>query len=64
VQSGNSGALTASGLTQGAGFVGVNGIFRLLADGSNERGLAVAEVRNNQVNVIDPAPRSFAGAGF
>ena len=52
------------GLTQGAGFVGVTGIFRLRADGTNERGLAIAEIRNNQVVVIDPAPRSFAGAGF
>jgi len=64
VQAGNADALTASALTQGAGFVGVNGIFRLLADGTNERGLAVAEVRNNQVIVLDPAPRSFGGAGF
>jgi hypothetical protein len=26
--------------------------------------LAVAEIRNSQVVVIDPAPRSFGGAGF
>lgn len=52
------------GLTQGAGFVGVTGIFRLRADGTNERGLAVAEIRDSRVVVIDPAPRSFAGAGF
>ncbi|MDO9527039.1 MAG: penicillin-binding protein activator [Gemmobacter sp.] len=63
-KSGNSGALTASALTQNAGFVGVSGIFRLRSDGTNERGLAVAEIRNNQVVVIDPAPRSFGGAGF
>ncbi|MDQ2067358.1 penicillin-binding protein activator [Xinfangfangia sp. CPCC 101601] len=56
--------LGASGLTQGAGFVGVTGIFRFRGDGSNERGLAVAEIRNNQVFVIDPAPRSFSGAGL
>ena len=64
VKAGNSGALTGGALTQNAGFVGVNGVFRLRADGSNERGLAVAEIRNNQVVVIDPAPRSFSGAGF
>lgn len=51
-------------LTQSAGFVGVSGIFRLLPDGTNQRGLAIAEIRNNQVVVIDPAPRSFAGAGL
>jgi hypothetical protein len=44
--------------------VGANGIFRLTSSGSNERGLAVAQVQNNQVTVIEPAPRSFGGAGF
>lgn len=61
---GQAGPIPAAALTQGAGFVGVNGIFRLRGDGTNERGLAVAQVRNNQVVVIDPAPRSFGGAGF
>jgi len=56
--------LSAASLTQPAGFAGVAGIFRLRADGTCERGLAVAEIRNNQVVVIDPAPRSFAGAGL
>lgn len=51
-------------LTQGAGFAGVNGVFRLLADGTNERGLAVARIQNNAVTVVEPAPRSFGGAGF
>ncbi|TKA94035.1 penicillin-binding protein activator [Cereibacter changlensis] len=64
VKQGQSDALTGRRLTQGSGFVGVNGIFRLLGDGTNERGLAVAQIRNNQVAVIDPAPRSFGGAGF
>ncbi|MGA0540009.1 penicillin-binding protein activator [Neotabrizicola sp. VNH66] len=56
--------LSAGALTQSAGFVGVSGIFRLRTDGTNDRGLAVAEIRNNQVVVIDPAPRSFSGAGL
>ena len=56
--------LSVGSLTQNAGFVGVSGIFRLRANGSNERGLAVAEIRNNQVVVIDAAPRSFSGAGL
>ena len=60
----SGGGLSAPALTQGSGFAGVTGVFRLLPDGSNERGLAVAEIRNNQVVVIDPAPRSFAGVGF
>ncbi len=64
ISGGRSNALTRAGLTQGSGFVGVNGVFRLRPDGTNERGLAVAEIRNRQVIVIDPAPRSFGGAGF
>ena len=57
-------ALSRAALTQGQGFEGTTGIFRFLADGTNERGLAVAEIRNNQVVILEPAPRSFSGAGF
>ncbi|MGH1464321.1 MAG: penicillin-binding protein activator [Cognatishimia sp.] len=64
VKQGKSDALTAAALTQGAGFQGVNGIFRLRVDGTNQRGLAVATIREKQVVIIDPAPRSFGGAGF
>jgi ABC-type branched-subunit amino acid transport system substrate-binding protein len=59
-----SGPVTKAALTQGAGFVGVNGIFRLNNDGTNDRGLAVAQIRDGKAVVIDPAPRSFGGAGF
>ncbi|MEO1779641.1 MAG: penicillin-binding protein activator [Pseudomonadota bacterium] len=61
---GRSNALTGAALTQGAGFQGSTGIFRLRPDGTNQRGLAVATVRNNQVVVISPAPGGFGGAGF
>ena len=61
---GQANALTAQGLTQSSGFAGVGGVFRLMPDGTNQRALAVAQVRNNQVIVIDPAPRSFGGAGL
>lgn len=64
VAQGNSNALGTQALTQGAGFAGVNGPFRFFRNGTNERGLAVAQIQNNQVSVIDPAPRSFGGAGF
>ncbi len=64
VKAGKADALTVEALTQPSGFVGVNGIFRLLADGTNERGLAVAQIQDKQVVVIDPAPRSFGGAGL
>lgn len=56
--------LSKGDLTQSAGFAGVSGIFRLLPNGTNERGLAVATIRTNQVVVIESAPRSFGGAGF
>jgi hypothetical protein len=56
--------LPRDALTQSAGFVGVNGIFRLLEDGKNERGLAVAQIKDGQAVIIDSAPRSFAGPGF
>jgi ABC-type branched-subunit amino acid transport system substrate-binding protein len=64
VRSGRADALTREGLTQASGFVGVGGIFRFLPSGTNQRGLAVAEIRDRQVNVIDPAPRSFESTGF
>lgn len=64
LRSGRSDALSRASLTQGSGFAGVGGVFRLRADGTNERALAVAEIRNRQVVVIDPAPRSFGGLGF
>ncbi len=63
VGAGRADALSGAALTQGAGFQGVSGIFRLRSDGTNERGLAVATIQNNQVVVIDPAPRSFSGGG-
>ncbi|GGX42251.1 penicillin-binding protein activator [Tateyamaria omphalii] len=61
---GNSGALTGAALTQGSGFQGASGIFRLRPDGTNQRGLAIATIRDNKVVVIDAAPRGFGGAGF
>ncbi|MFK7869306.1 MAG: penicillin-binding protein activator [Roseobacter sp.] len=61
---GSNNALTASALTQGAGFRGASGIFRLLPDGTNQRGLAIATVRDAQVSILSAAPQSFRGAGF
>ncbi len=63
VAAGDRNALTGAALTTGAGFQGSNGIFRLRADGTNQRALAVATIRDNRVVVVDPAPRSFGGAG-
>lgn len=51
-------------LSQSQGFAGVNGVFRFLPGGTNQRALAIATIRNSQVVVLDPAPRSFGGAGL
>jgi len=64
VARGNPDPLGRAALTQGAGFQGTAGIFRLNGDGTNTRGLAVATVQSNAVVILDPAPRSFGGAGF
>lgn len=64
VSQGKANALSRASLTQGSGFQGASGIFRLRGDGTNERGLAVATVRNNQVAIISPAPTGFSGTGF
>jgi ABC-type branched-subunit amino acid transport system substrate-binding protein len=64
LRSAGSGPISKESLTQGAGFVGVNGIFRLRADGTNERGLSIAQIQNGKAVVIEAAPRSFGGAGF
>jgi ABC-type branched-subunit amino acid transport system substrate-binding protein len=61
---GNPEALSVAGLTQSQGFQGTQGVFRLLPNGSNQRALAIAQIQNNQVVILEPAPRSFAGLGF
>jgi ABC-type branched-subunit amino acid transport system substrate-binding protein len=53
---------TYSQLTRPSGFSGVDGLFRLLSDGTSERGLAILEVQPGGPRVIDPAPSSFATA--
>lgn len=44
------------------GFAGMDGVFRLLPDGSIERALAVIEIRRNGFRTISPAPDSFEAA--
>ena len=64
------GAITRSGrpvgratLTDRSGFAGTGGVFRLRADGTNDRALAVARVVDRQAQVVSPAPNTFRGAG-
>lgn len=53
----------AQTLTAPTGFSGVDGVFRLRADGLNERGLAVMRIEGGQARVVSAAPRSFPAAG-
>lgn len=46
-------------LTNPSGFSGIDGVFRFHRDGTNERGLAVMEIRNGSTTVVSPAPRAF-----
>ncbi|MDE0809333.1 MAG: penicillin-binding protein activator [Alphaproteobacteria bacterium] len=60
----NGANYSPAALTDANGFVGVDGIFRLLTDGTNQRGLAIMEVRESGIQVIDPAPTSFTNLQF
>lgn len=64
VAQGNANALTKNALTTPQGFQGTGGIFRLLPNGLNQRGLAIATIQNNQVNILEAAPRTFGGSGL
>jgi branched-chain amino acid transport system substrate-binding protein len=46
-------------LTNASGFAGIDGVFRFLPQGTNERGLAVLRVTPTGGQVISPAPKSF-----
>jgi len=61
VANGNRNALSRGALTQSSGFQGATGVFRLRNDGTNDRALSVATIRNNNVVIVDQAPSSFAG---
>lgn len=52
-------AFDPSSLTQQSGFAGVDGLFRLMPDGSNQRGLAVLRLTPRGIEIEDPAPTSF-----
>lgn len=46
-------------LTSPDGFNGVDGLFRFMPDGLNQRGLAIIELTRTGLKVIDPAPLKF-----
>lgn len=55
---------TASTLTRGSGFAGVDGLFRLRPDGTSDRGFAILEVQRYGNQVIEAAPSSFTTAQY
>ena len=54
------GRFDVAAITDPNGYFGADGLFRLKADGSVERGLAILEIQPGGIRVIDPAPQSFA----
>jgi ABC-type branched-subunit amino acid transport system substrate-binding protein len=50
-------------LTNPSGFAGADGVFRFRPDGTNDRALAVLEVRNGAAAMVSPAPRALAASG-
>jgi len=56
---------TDAALTNPGGFQGVDGIFRFLTNGLNERGLSIMEVTEGGGNrVLQPAPQAFGPRAF
>jgi len=53
----------AATLTQPSGFLGVDGIFRLLPSGEVQRGLAILEIERDGFRTVDPAPKTFEAFG-
>jgi hypothetical protein len=49
-------------LTNSSGFAGIDGLFRLRSDGTNQRGLAVMQVEPGGSRIISPPSRSFSGS--
>lgn len=64
VAAGNTDALTKAALTTPEGFRGTSGVFRLLPNGLNQRALAIATIEENQVVILEQAPRNFGAAGL
>lgn len=52
-----------SAITDPNGFDGTTGIFRFLANGAIQRGLAVIEITGSGFSVVRAAPRSFQNVG-
>ena len=47
-------------ITNASGFIGIDGAFRFLPSGMNERGLAIYQISRGKAAVVEAAPRSFS----
>ncbi|GHF15621.1 penicillin-binding protein activator [Kordiimonas sediminis] len=56
--------ITNAKLMNPNGFQGIDGLFRLLPDGTNERTLSVLEITKDGFKVLDPAPAAFPLFGY
>ncbi|MDD4556047.1 MAG: penicillin-binding protein activator [Alphaproteobacteria bacterium] len=53
-----------SQITNPEGYIGINGVFRIFPDGSNQHSLDILEVRNAENAVIDAAPKRFDSISY
>jgi hypothetical protein len=61
-RSGHPDAINRGAIENAEGFGGADGLFRFNTTGAIERGLAVIEVRANDIGVLDAAPQRFPAA--
>ena len=52
-----------STLTNPSGYIGLDGAFRFLPNGLNQRSLAIYQINNGKAVLVSPAPRTFARSG-
>jgi ABC-type branched-subunit amino acid transport system substrate-binding protein len=54
---------SAQNLTNPNGFIGLDGAFRFLANGTSQRGLAIYQIGRGRASVVEAAPRTFGRPG-
>ncbi|WND03647.1 penicillin-binding protein activator [Temperatibacter marinus] len=64
IESSSDPIFTYKTLENAQGFMGVNGLFRFLPDGTNERMLAILEINSRGLRVVDTAPAQFPAFGY
>jgi len=61
-RNGNRAGVNRGAIENPEGFGGADGLYRFSADGAIQRGLAIIEVRANDIGILDPAPQRFGAA--